>query len=534
MNYTFEDWVNNKICMEIGFDGEFLANDSERYLELESMGKITYEVINKIQEAQSKTYEYIIGSSLNLYESALDRQTKGTLSLLDVLATRIKNIKDFISKHQDIYYEVILPRRHRGIKIGAKFITANLYLDYKNNKHIDAMWHPRANYQLRVNDQLQYFPTKDQWQFIIVEVQVRWMKRLEEIRDCQLIQEKRILDLKEKNREYDKLILDYHNRYSVATNFIISKEFIENEINDWTKNVRNPFEIQIGCNEGELVKPFNVAQYATIAYNYLLKGHNPQVKQLIKDAKEKCLEANNKLIEKSGKLTGVVPINFDFEQIIVNWIITGVGFAMYINFLQNQLRKDVSYQSFDKLFEDAILYQLITYKNAAQKEALRALHNYQFNAWLLEKSKNRDFLEINYKEVLTKENFLLYLLDERDKLNRDKTFFEKEKSSWKLKDVGTIDSFIKDELINRLEEIEKKLSTKIENWKKRDDKIGCAAFCELLLDHNFFLFQHKKSRIKSLAAFAMLRYGNEIAVQLAGSKKAARLEHKKLLKKYFK
>ena len=534
MTFTFEDWINDKICHEIGYDGEFLGNDSERYLELVSMDKMTYEVVNEIQQTQSKTYDYIIGSSLNIYESGLARQTEGTLNLMDVLNTRIEKIKDFISKNQDLYYEVILPRKHRGIKVGAKFLTANLYLDYKNSKLIDAMWRPKANYQLRIKNQLQYFPTDEQWQYIIMELQVLWMKKLEEIRDCKKIQEKRILDLKENNREYDKLVKKYHERHSVATNFVISKEFLQTEISDWTKSIQNPFEVKVKSNNGEIVTPFNVGQYASIAYNYLIKGYNPEVKQLVKDAKDKCGEANNKLLIATGNKTGFVPVNFDFEQIIVNWIISGVGFAMYIKFLQEQFAKSMAYQTFDDLFEDAIFYQLIPHKNKQHKESLRALHNFQFNNWLIEKKNITDLSDINYREGLTKENFLLYLLDERRKLNDEKNIFEKTKASWALKENNLIDSYIKSELMDRLAEIEEKISSKIKDWKRKEDKIGCAAFCELLFDYKYFHPGHKKSRIKSLTEFAMLRYDNEIKVQLGGSKKPAREEHKTLLKKHFK
>jgi hypothetical protein len=97
---------------------------------------------------------------------------------------------------------------------------------------------------------------------------------------------------------------------------------------------------------------------------------------------------------------------------------------------------------------------------------------------------------------------------------------------------------IKPELqAQRLPEIEDKVKNKIANWKKRDDLIECAAFCELLYDKLYFNIELKlKDQLnrKAINSFALSKYGTDIKAQLqGGEKKKARNNHKKLLSKYF-
>lgn len=92
-----------------------------------------------------------------------------------------------------------------------------------------------------------------------------------------------------------------------------------------------------------------------------------------------------------------------------------------------------------------------------------------------------------------------------------------------------IKDFIKPELVTLLEKLEEKIFKNQEKtWASR---IKCAAFCELLYEKKYFL--KGATRIKSVAEFALLRYGMNIQVQLKGDKKVDRITHKEQLRKYF-
>jgi hypothetical protein len=91
---------------------------------------------------------------------------------------------------------------------------------------------------------------------------------------------------------------------------------------------------------------------------------------------------------------------------------------------------------------------------------------------------------------------------------------------------------IKNELQDRLTEIENKIPNKITNWKQRIDLIECAGFCQLLFDKKYFV--QGSTIIKSVNSFALSRYGTDIDIQLKAAKKESRERHKKLLNVYFK
>ena len=178
--YTFEDWLHNKFWKEKGLTEQYVCNDSEQYLHLVSMGKMTYEVLTKIQDEQSKAYEYMIKCTLETNEKFFKRQAAKSLDLQKVIEIKIKKIEKYIQDNEDLYYDVILPRLHRGIKIGAKYILPEQYLKYSKNGYLDAFIVIHAPYQIGINGKLVSFPTDKQMKYAQMEAQVLWLKRLQE------------------------------------------------------------------------------------------------------------------------------------------------------------------------------------------------------------------------------------------------------------------------------------------------------------------------------------------------------------------
>jgi len=99
---------------------------------------------------------------------------------------------------------------------------------------------------------------------------------------------------------------------------------------------------------------------------------------------------------------------------------------------------------------------------------------------------------------------------------------------------GTVinkNSYLRPEFENRLTEIESKISNKVEQWKSGNDKIGCAAFAEVLYNRKY-LIQGKDNRQRRIH-FAKNRYGINIKIQTASSKDLDREKHKRYFKKHF-
>ena len=114
-------------------------------------------------------------------------------------------------------------------------------------------------------------------------------------------------------------------------------------------------------------------------------------------------------------------------------------------------------------------------------------------------------------------------------------YLEKQIEILKLQAEGPIiliESLIKPELIDgRLVEVENNLKDKIEDWRIEKDKIGCAAFCELLFEKHYFIkgVTNRQGPIQ----YALIRYGIDISVQMASAKDKSREPHKKQLMQYF-
>ena len=179
--YTFEDWISNRFWREKDYTGRAVCNDSENYLHLVQMGKMSYDVLNKIQEEQNNTYEYMIKCSLEINERFFKRLTKDSLDLQKVIYIKIKRIETFLEANEGLYYDAILPRLHRGIKVGAKYIIPEQYLRYKNLGSLDAfIIQPVAPYHIYVGNKSFTLPTSEQMIHAQIEVKVLWLKKLME------------------------------------------------------------------------------------------------------------------------------------------------------------------------------------------------------------------------------------------------------------------------------------------------------------------------------------------------------------------
>lgn len=176
--FTFDDWLNNRFYTETDYQGNYVLNDSENYLDLVSKGKMTYDVLNEIQNAQRDTYEYMIACSLKINEKFYQRKAKKSLNLIEVIKKQIADIEQYIENNKELHYDVILPREHRQMKIGAKFILSEEYSSYKRGNLVDAFLTHQSSYAVNIGGKLKHFPTEAQMKYSQMEVKVLWLKEL--------------------------------------------------------------------------------------------------------------------------------------------------------------------------------------------------------------------------------------------------------------------------------------------------------------------------------------------------------------------
>jgi hypothetical protein len=125
--YTFDDWLNREFIFEEDYDGSPIRNDSQQYLTLVIKGIMTIEDLNKIQEAQAEAYQKIIDWTLEYLKKEHERKSKQTPDLKRKLFSDIGYWKKQLEKNPDVYREIISPVMHRGMRKGAKYVTADQY-----------------------------------------------------------------------------------------------------------------------------------------------------------------------------------------------------------------------------------------------------------------------------------------------------------------------------------------------------------------------------------------------------------------------
>jgi hypothetical protein len=171
---------------------------------------------------------------------------------------------------------------------------------------------------------------------------------------------------------------------------------------------------------------------------------------------------------------------------------------------------------FDNLYRDFLSGKVITYLMIQ-----RVLENFD--------TPNIQGAQIN-------EDFLLDLTQElHERLGRIEALIPELVLTKPINPKGPVigvEDLIKPELIgNRLIDVENKLKDKIEKWRLGSDKIGCAAFCELLFDKGYFIKPITKR--KGPIQFALIRYGLDIEVQMGSAKKLDRSKLKRRFNHYF-
>ena len=179
--YTFDDWLENNFWTEEGYSEQLMVNDSENYLELVSKGKMTYETLNKIQNAQSETYQYIVNKTLETNRKFLQINQENSLDFNKYLELSIEQIELDLEKNKKFYFEILMPRLHRGIKYGAKFLLPEEYKKFKKSEFMDGYIPVYTPYSILEDGKMKHFPNDEDRKFLRMEIKVQWLKYLKEI-----------------------------------------------------------------------------------------------------------------------------------------------------------------------------------------------------------------------------------------------------------------------------------------------------------------------------------------------------------------
>lgn len=103
-----------------------------------------------------------------------------------------------------------------------------------------------------------------------------------------------------------------------------------------------------------------------------------------------------------------------------------------------------------------------------------------------------------------------------------------------IKQTADSMEMIDSRLQERFTKVEALLTDKTEKWRSGNDKIGCAAFCELLFEKKYFVNAGSDRVVKS-KTFAKVRYGLDLgsALNLDKNKKGSRNKHKRYFETIF-
>lgn len=145
-----------------------------------------------------------------------------------------------------------------------------------------------------------------------------------------------IAGLRPDNPELEKFINDNGSRQALATTFIPTEVFIQQEIEKINHNIKNHklFNVDVGVGSFQTVRPFQHSICATIVYEALTSGRNPTVGQVIEAAKGQAEVTNRKTMQ-----WGVgVELNEQFQNICYNWIKTGIVYVYYIQYLYKKMK----------------------------------------------------------------------------------------------------------------------------------------------------------------------------------------------------
>jgi len=280
--YTLEDWLQSKFFREKTFSDEYVANDSEKYLDLVGMGKMTYEELNKIQDAQQNAYNYLISSSLEINCRFLRRQIKETLDLDEFLKLKLEAVNQFFTANLPIHKEIMSHRKHRGIKVGAKFLLPEHYQSYVNRSELDVYNLVTSSYRVNMGGHLVTFPTSEQLQYAKMEVEIGWYRILmaykAQMRYEKMVSVKDFKELIETYGRMESLVEEYTQGLKFAPDRAL---FIQTRINNY-ESVLPIFRSSIGIrdNQNSEIK-VQTGEYKRIGYAWVNNGYNAKPKDLI-------------------------------------------------------------------------------------------------------------------------------------------------------------------------------------------------------------------------------------------------------------
>ena len=223
--YTFEDWLENRFYNEKDYNGDYVANDSNSYLHLVSMGKIDYETINRIQDAQAEAYEYGIKNTIELKELHFRDKAKRSLDLLESIKLEIESIEKIIEANKELYKFIIDGKTTRGIKFGATFMLPEAYKTAKTKGILDFSLPDFSKYGLNNGEGLTHFPTPEQKKYRQMEVLILWLKILKQ-KQADLIKPE---DLKHPH-SFQSIFNPKYNAYIVCIELLEDLEITVNSV----------------------------------------------------------------------------------------------------------------------------------------------------------------------------------------------------------------------------------------------------------------------------------------------------------------
>ena len=180
--YVFEDWLENNFWNEVGYSGQLMVNDSENYLHLVSMGKMTYETLNEIQDAQDEAYHYILERNIETNIKILQKKQRSSLDFNKYIELLIERIEFDLEKNKDLHFQVISPKVHRGIRYGAKFLLPEEYKKFKEKIFTDAYFRHSAPYSIVENGKIIHFPKDSEREYLRIEAECLWLNYLKKIK----------------------------------------------------------------------------------------------------------------------------------------------------------------------------------------------------------------------------------------------------------------------------------------------------------------------------------------------------------------
>jgi hypothetical protein len=340
VRYTFEDWLQNKFWREKSLSGEYVANDSAKYLDLVASDKLTHEELNKIQDAQQRAYDYLIEYSLQLNLQYFQRQTKDTLGIEQVVAAKLREINQYFQEHQAICNEVMLPKKHRGIKWGAKFLLPQHYQAFLNKTMLDVDNLELSGYGQIVNGRMMRFPTPDQLQYARMEVQIRWFCLLEGYEDRQRYEEmlkiKHFRELIDRYGREQELMEQYHKGLEFAPD---RELYIKKRI-QIHEDILPRYQARIGVRDEKSHVPIEIdaGEYKRIGYEWVINGHN---------AKPYDLQT---MTFRNVTLCPTVPPErrYGIYCHVLYQLAAGGALAFHLAFLRQELKKPTSPKASDK------------------------------------------------------------------------------------------------------------------------------------------------------------------------------------------